>query len=628
MFAAPLGLLALLAVPAIVALHLFRRRFVPRPVSALFLWSDADRTPLAGRKRERLRRSWSLWAECLAAVCLALALAGLRGCGDQPGEHLVVVLDASASMDAQREGQSIAARAVREVESRLEALPRGSRVTLVQSGRHPTLLAGPAAFPEEARARLAGYAPRAQRHDLLGALAFALQVSGGGRVLVLTDRYEPERLPPEIELVALGAPLDNVGITHAARERVLERETKALREQAFVRVDNFSSATQQRRARVASVDAPEVDLAEPRTLELAPGAQTSLTWKLPPGTPPVVVTLAGDALAIDDQAFLAPPPARTLALASTLALDEQRALGLTTRAEQPLDRLLGIVADCVLAADLESAHLVIGAAPAAGSTSASWTLAFECPGSERKDWIGPFLFERRHPLLSGTTFEGLVWSADPAHTLQGIPLVAAGNVPLLVEDEVGGRRVFTLNLDPRRSTLARSPDWPILLSNLCELRRRTLPGPSRTNLAVGDELDYRKSALVREEDGELVLAAEPGTPASLGTTGARRYPPRPTLRLDEFEAPGTYTLKQGDTLLARVAVSFADAHESDLRGGSSGRRPAQGDAARIEAQTSWVEALLLGLAALLVLFDWLVLRRAVDLAAGSAKKEPHGLPAS
>jgi hypothetical protein len=38
MFATPLGLLALLAIPAIVAIHLFRRRFPVRPVAGLFLW--------------------------------------------------------------------------------------------------------------------------------------------------------------------------------------------------------------------------------------------------------------------------------------------------------------------------------------------------------------------------------------------------------------------------------------------------------------------------------------------------------------------------------------------------------------------------------------------------------------
>ncbi|MBM3978468.1 MAG: hypothetical protein FJ299_15960 [Planctomycetes bacterium] len=99
-FHLPWGLLALLAVPAILALHLFRRRFQPRVVSALFLWAPDDHVVVAGRKREPLRQSVSLWSELLAAACLALALAGPRSCGQESAEHLVVVLDGSASMAA------------------------------------------------------------------------------------------------------------------------------------------------------------------------------------------------------------------------------------------------------------------------------------------------------------------------------------------------------------------------------------------------------------------------------------------------------------------------------------------------------------------------------------------------
>ncbi|MBI5362658.1 MAG: VWA domain-containing protein, partial [Planctomycetes bacterium] len=241
MFAAPLGLLALLAVPAIVALHLFRRRFQPRTVSALFLWADADRTPLAGRKQERLRSSLSLWSEVAAALCLALAFAGLRGCGDQPGEHLVLVLDASASMDARSDARSAADRVREELARRIEELPRGSRVTIVESGTHPKLLAGPAAFPEEAARALARYAPRAQRHDLASSVAFALQLSGGGRVAVWTDRYEPERFPPEVELAAVGAPMDNVAIVRVGRERTRAKDGGAIEERASVVLQNFSA---------------------------------------------------------------------------------------------------------------------------------------------------------------------------------------------------------------------------------------------------------------------------------------------------------------------------------------------------------------------------------------------------
>src|SRR5688500_18103407 len=99
-FAAPLGLLGLVAVPAVVALHLFRRRFVERRVAGLFLFSPDALASTAGRRRTRLLRTPSLWLECLAALALGLLLARPRI--GSPGEraHLVVVLDGSASMTA------------------------------------------------------------------------------------------------------------------------------------------------------------------------------------------------------------------------------------------------------------------------------------------------------------------------------------------------------------------------------------------------------------------------------------------------------------------------------------------------------------------------------------------------
>ena len=78
MFLHPLGLLALLGVPAVVLLHLFRRRFQPHRVSALFLWIDDDENVMAGRRRERLRTNASFWLATLAALLAAEGVADVH----------------------------------------------------------------------------------------------------------------------------------------------------------------------------------------------------------------------------------------------------------------------------------------------------------------------------------------------------------------------------------------------------------------------------------------------------------------------------------------------------------------------------------------------------------------------
>src|SRR5262249_29105890 len=152
------------------------------------------------------------------------------------------------------------------------------------------------------------------------------------------------------------------------------------------------------------------------------------------------------------RALLAPPPRRTLRLATTLDEETARRLALAQPGSR-IGRWLSIVPRSLEATVPEQADLAIARGPVGSDTT--WTLAPAAPGAQRKDWIGPFLIDRRHPLLEGLTLQGVVWSADPALVLEGVPLVSAGNAPLLVEREEGARRVFTLDLDPSRSSFAR-----------------------------------------------------------------------------------------------------------------------------------------------------------------------------
>jgi len=166
-FTTPLGLLALLAIPAIVAIHLFRRRFPPRPVAGLFLWQTARQTPQEGRTVDRLPITASLILECLAALALALILAGARLSSAGTTKHLVVLLDDSASMAASdARAESPRDRGVRRVLAEVDRLGSGARVTLVKSGERPAVLLGPAAYAVEARPALDRWTPDGVHHSL------------------------------------------------------------------------------------------------------------------------------------------------------------------------------------------------------------------------------------------------------------------------------------------------------------------------------------------------------------------------------------------------------------------------------------------------------------------------------
>jgi hypothetical protein len=600
-FLNPLGLLALLGVPAIVALHLFRRRFRPHAVSALFLWRDDDETLLAGRKRERLRTSRSFWLEVLAACLLGLVFAGPRGCGSGEAEHLVCVLDASASMGARTaDGRTLREEAVELVRERIGDLDARSRITLIESGARARLLAGPAAFPAEASSALANYRPGAARHALGPAVALGLQLSGAGAVLVVTDHFDPDGFPPEVELVALGASTPNVAITHAARTRdeVSGGDRLLVTVTALTRADVTAEL---------AIRAGEAEL-QRQAIELEPDRRRHFAFGVPAGTGPVEVVLLdgtgrGDALAIDDHVHLAPLPARTLALASTLDEDAARLLGLASgRTSSPVDRLLALV-PASIEAPPATAHLLVGRdLAAAGPRTWTLSLATRPAEDEPRDLIGPFLLERRHALLDGVTLEGVVWSAGASAAVPGTPLVSAGDLPLLTEEVLDARRAFTLNLDPVRSSVQRSPDWPILLANLAELRRAELPGPARANVAVGESFVYR----ARGAGTYRVRALDP----ALAGTEPEPAPARDVLVLEGLDRPGFYALERDGEEVCRFGVSFKDPRESDLRGMASGRREPEVQLSLTLAAMGPLALALLFVAALALALDWWVLHGA------------------
>ena len=104
-FANPWGLLGLLAVPAILILHLYYRRFPPLLIGGLHLWGVQTQVREAGRRRERLPITASLLLELLAAAVLSLVLAQPRWAESRRVEHVIVVLDNSASMQARPPGR-------------------------------------------------------------------------------------------------------------------------------------------------------------------------------------------------------------------------------------------------------------------------------------------------------------------------------------------------------------------------------------------------------------------------------------------------------------------------------------------------------------------------------------------
>ena len=548
-FTTPLGLLALLAIPAIVAIHLFRRRFPVRPVAGLFLWQMAQRTPEGGGRITRLPITTSLILECLAALALALILAGARLSPAGVSQHLVVLLDDSASMAAvNAAGDSARGRAVRRVLAEVDRLGPAGRITLIVSGQRPSVLAGPAAFALEARAALERWKPEALNHSLALGVRLARELVGRtGRLMIVSDLAADARGEGEIEgafWVSVGEPVANVAIT--AAERTLSPDEG--RGVVSLTFGNYSDSASRRHLRLTAGD-KEVG---GRDIEVPPGV-SSFTLPLSPGLPAVRIALSADALSRDNEVTLVEPRPRIVGVENRLP---------DGRGRQALVKALGAAAGVTQA---ESGHLAFIDATAIDATGSpgGWKAAFGrlpagwlAPGDSR-DFIGPFVLEKRHPLLLGMTLGGVVWpGVMPLAPGAVRPLASAGDQVLIGTPAANGARsepTYLFNIDLERTNLIRAPDWPILISNLVEMRRQSLPGPERWNYQVGEWVRVR---LAHEPKGALRFrcgAVERALPAS---------------RQLEFIAPspgGLLQILEGDTVLFDIGVNFLDETESNLR---------------------------------------------------------------
>lgn len=230
----PLGWLALLGAPVIVALYFLRKRRPPRVVGSLLLWSQARRDALRGRPWDRFRPSALLWIQLL--VLLGLALAALRpACVTEQTQHqrLVLVLDGSASMAAHDVEPSRWGAALERARQTLEAAPPDTEAAILMAGRLTRVVAPltrDRSALRRALDRLERRGPDHTRGHMQQALLLASQLGGadGDRQIILFSdgnfdhSQVPQTLANGASYVQVGQRADNLAITTLEVRRALE----------------------------------------------------------------------------------------------------------------------------------------------------------------------------------------------------------------------------------------------------------------------------------------------------------------------------------------------------------------------------------------------------------------------
>ncbi|WP_437734785.1 VWA domain-containing protein [Sorangium sp. So ce1335] len=224
---APGGLWLLALLGPLVLLYILKIKRSRRRVPSTWLWAAAQRDLMARAPFRRLIAQLPLILQALALALLALALARPASRGRAlTGDHVAIILDASASMSAAARSPSGEATTRIELGKQLardllSGLTPGSDALILEAGRDARLVAALDRDLVRLRAAIDTVAARDVEGDLGAAVALAAdrlrQLGGARRIVVITDgnlarpaALRGVSLP--LEVITVGDPVDNAAI--------------------------------------------------------------------------------------------------------------------------------------------------------------------------------------------------------------------------------------------------------------------------------------------------------------------------------------------------------------------------------------------------------------------------------
>ncbi len=439
-------------------------------VSSLMLWEDQSEMRTSGLRFEKLRTPLLFLLELLAVLALVTAAANPRVVGaawSTSSKSLILVLDDSYSMQAaeDKSPRDLAINAVRR-----ELPYRWRTVSAVLAGDKPQTLGQPVETSREMLPLLEDWRCSSSTSKLRQAIGFAAEIGGpSAQILVLTDRqptFDIDR--GNVQWWAFGKPLPNRALVNAARS------TRPKFDRAMLEVANYSGDDDAIRVRSSKKGVAG------QSFRLQPGQQRRvfLRWKSDnkASLEPFEAWLDSDALSIDDRVYLASSRRRVVRV--QIDLTNNKVGDLVKKAVEASGK-------AVLTS--KRPHLLITDQTKVSPDGQTWIVQL-IQEEKAKAYLGPFLTDRSHALTRGLTLEGVVWGAGESPQLEGVPIITAGNIPLLTASPVNDGLHVRWRLRADLSTLPESPAWPVLVWNLLDWRSTRLSGVDRANVRLGESL--------------------------------------------------------------------------------------------------------------------------------------------
>lgn len=560
-FLAPSAFVFAAALPVVVVLYLLKRKRVIKLVSSTLLWQRFLSETQASAPFQKLRKNWLLFLQLLLLAIAVFALARpYFAARMKPAQLRVVILDASASMQATDESPSRFEQARTEAMKWVDALANGDQMVILQAGAN-TEVKQPATSEKAAlRRALQACSCSDGPTRLVPALRIAdslVRDQRGAEIHLFSDgavsdlsEFENRALPLVYHKVGKGS--NNIGITALdARSNPENPRQRAV----YVSVANFST-------NVAQTDLElllDGRLMETRPLSI-PGGETAPQVFFATQTRDGVFTVrstAKDDLSADDQASivsLLPKPVRVL---------------LVTRGNHIVEKALRSVVNVQLstASDLTDSAAAFDLVVLDGVIPGVWprgnVLAIHVINT---NWVPdvtklqepPIVdWKSSHPVLRYAAFDNVQVAESFAARLPtwAVSLVDSPQAPIMLAGELGRQRIIWIGFDILESNWPLRWSFPIFFVNAVEWL-----DPS--NIKSGQLLVKAGEAF------HLPLAHPEKTAQVTVPGGATRSVPldenATELIFGETYKQGTYRVRVGtnDTVFC---VNLLDAAESNLK---------------------------------------------------------------
>lgn len=604
------ALLYLLTIPPVVLLYFLRLRRKDRVIPSTLLWQNATADLQANAPFQRLRKSLLLFLQVLLLAVLAVTIARpFLTIKALTGESQVIIIDASASMQATDEKPSRLAAAKRAAGKIVADLSRGDEACIIEAGSRTRVRAGFTANRRALRTAINRVEAADTETTLSDGVALGVSLAkkkrGAEIVLISDGAFDPlddlvlggER----VRFVRVGKRHYNVGITAMDARRDYSARGAV---QVFIQMTSFVDEPVPFSLEIHHDDS----LVDVRPVELAArGTHGEVLSEYPYETGVLEARIdLKDDLLVDNSAFACLSPRRDISvlLVGGANLFLQKALEVDLHVE--VTRV--DPSDYKAAGDFD-VTVFDGWAPKRlgdGGYLLIHAGAENAPVQVTGDVGLPVVVrsDQRHPVTRYAGFDEIAIADALTVAVRpwGEVLVDGDTTPLVVCGQRGQTRAVYVGFAVERSNLPLRAAFPILIQNCLEWLSGETESVANRSVRTGDTVSLEapaegQSVTVVGPDGRAHgLAARTGVPV-----------------FDAVDRAGVYRARYGEEDEQRFVANLLSQSESDLAPRtdvSIGGRRLAGGAALVKANREiWRH--LAALALLIAALEWYAYHRRI-----------------